>query len=478
MIAIYPRVSTQEQAMNGYSIDEQIDRMTKYSDAMGWKIYKVYTDAGYSGANTDRPALQEMIKDIKAGKVDRVLVYKLDRLSRSQKDTLYLIEDVFLANNCDFVSMSENFDTSTPFGRAMIGILAVFAQLEREQIKERLKMGKDARAKLGKFHGGKSVPIGYEYIDGELVTNEYEKMQIVEAFTMYSNGASIHKIIKTFDDAGYTHKYGKWIDKTMRAVLKQRTYLGEINYKGEWHKGSHEAFISEELYNKVNSMIEAKNKQYVKHNRRLGLASSYLTGYLECGCCGSKYAKKTMKHKSKVHPDIIYEYPQYICYSRMKSKPTLIKDPNCKNKNWPMHELDNIVFGEIRKLSLDPEYYHEVKDHEETDNRIDVIKAEINNIDSQISRLMDLYTVGQVPLDLLQDKMHGLTDKKNKLSNEIDKILDDKKEILSHEKTLEIVNSFDDILNRQDLDEIRTAIGILIDKIVIDGNDITIHWNF
>ena len=148
-VALLARVSTQEQAINGHSIGEQIERMHKYCDAMGWTVYKEYTDAGYSGANTDRPALQRMIRDIKAGKINKVLVYKLDRLSRSQKDTLYLIEDVFLANNTDFVSMSENFDTSTPFGRAMIGILAVFAQLEREQIKERMQMGKEARAKEG-----------------------------------------------------------------------------------------------------------------------------------------------------------------------------------------------------------------------------------------------------------------------------------------------------------------------------------------
>lgn len=91
LIGLYPRVSTQEQAVNGHSIDEQIERMQKYCEAMGWTVYKVYTDAGYSGADTNRPALQRMIKDVKAGRIDKVLVYKLDRLSRSQKDTLMLM---------------------------------------------------------------------------------------------------------------------------------------------------------------------------------------------------------------------------------------------------------------------------------------------------------------------------------------------------------------------------------------------------
>ena len=140
MIALYERVSTEKQDREGHSIPEQKERLEKYCSVYGWKDFAHYTDAGFSGAKTDRPALNKLLEDIEKGRVKKVLVYKLDRLSRSQKDTLWLIEDKMLANDCDFVSISENFDTSTPLGRAMIGILAVFAQLEREQIKERMSM--------------------------------------------------------------------------------------------------------------------------------------------------------------------------------------------------------------------------------------------------------------------------------------------------------------------------------------------------
>ena len=122
-VAVYPRVSGHEQEDN-YSIPEQIDRMKKYCAARDWQIHKIYTDSGFSGASLDRPGLQAMIKDAKDKKIDMVLVYKLDRLSRSQKDTLYLIEDVFEASDVHFASMTENFDTSTPFGKAILGILA------------------------------------------------------------------------------------------------------------------------------------------------------------------------------------------------------------------------------------------------------------------------------------------------------------------------------------------------------------------
>ena len=118
--ACYVRVSTDNQLEN-YSIEEQTDRLKAYCKAKDIQIVKIYTDGGYSGGNVNRPALQQMLQDIGKGLIDSVIVYKLDRLSRSQKDTLMLIEDCFLAKNVDFVSVNENFDTSTPIGRAMIG---------------------------------------------------------------------------------------------------------------------------------------------------------------------------------------------------------------------------------------------------------------------------------------------------------------------------------------------------------------------
>lgn len=120
---------------------------------------------------------------------------------------MHLIEDVFMVNNIDFISMNENFDTSTPLGRAMIGILSVFAQLERDQIKERMGMGKEARAKEGKWQGGSTVPVGYEYdiASGQLVINEYEAIQVREVFNMVLAGVPYKTIAETLTDKGYTY---------------------------------------------------------------------------------------------------------------------------------------------------------------------------------------------------------------------------------------------------------------------------------
>ena len=476
-IALLARVSTQEQAINGHSIGEQVERMRDYCKAMGWNVFKEYIDAGFSGANTDRPALQRMIRDIKAGKIDKVLVYKLDRLSRSQKDTLELIEDVFLANNTDFVSMSENFDTSTPFGRAMIGILAVFAQLEREQIKERMMMGKLARSKQGKYLGNENDPIGYDYIDGELIPNEYEKMLVNRVFEMYAQGMSPKKIAEKLNESGLHHKYGEWIEKTVYNVIKRKTYIGKVPYGGDWYDGIHEPIISEELFYKCQEINERKYKEHKERNRRLGRANSYLGGYLVCKHCGGKFAKNRMSYKSPRNGHVYY-YDKYICYSRSKRTKHLIKDPNCKNKIWKMEELDNIVFDEIKKLATDPEYIKTIKDNRPQDERPSIINAEIGKIDDKLEKLMDLYLADDLPRDILQERTNALKEQKAKLEQELEKIENENKKRLSHKEAMQIVESFSEILERRDFDEIRATIGTLIDYIEVDNDDITIHWNF
>ena len=206
--ALYIRVSTLEQAQEGYSVGEQKERLIAYCKAQDWLIADVYVDGGYTGSNIKRPGIQKLISE--TDKFDLVLVYKLDRLSRSQRDTLYLIEEVFLPNKVDFISMQESFDTSSPFGKAMIGLLAVFAQLEREQIKERTWMGRVARAKAGLYHGGGKIPIGYDYVEGHLVVNPYEAEQVQKIYDWYLAGASLKTIADRLQAAGYTNKYSSY----------------------------------------------------------------------------------------------------------------------------------------------------------------------------------------------------------------------------------------------------------------------------
>ena len=455
-VGLYCRVSTQEQALNGHSIDEQIDRMTKYCNAMEWEIAGTYTDAGFSGASTERPALQKLIKEIKT--LDKVLVYKLDRLSRSQKDTLMLIEDVFLKNNTDFVSMTENFDTSTPFGKAMIGILAVFAQLEREQIKERMTMGQVARAKQGKFHGSAIIPVGYDYIDGELIVNEYEKIQVQKVFELYAQGFSPWEINQQLTD--FTRKGKPWHVKEIRDVLERKTYLGYVKFQGQWYKGTHEPLITQELFDQVQEIRKQKRIAHTDYTRRDGRANSYLGGFLICANCGGKYSKSM--HKKK---DGVYNY--YVCNSRSKHSRMLVKDASCKNKNWRMEELDNIIFNEIKKLAISSEFESQIGKYN-SDNS--AISKEIAKLDNQIDKLIDLYAIGNIPQDVLQKKIFDLARKKTTLES--------KKNDHDPESTIDLIHSFSDILELGDFREIRSVISSLIQHIELDGENVHIHWNF
>jgi len=475
MIALYCRVSTREQTKEGYSIGEQQERLKNYCAAMNWKKYKLYVDGGYSGGNMERPALKNLISDIKKGLVEKVVVYKLDRLSRSQKDSLVLIEDVFLKNNVDFISMSENFDTSTAFGRAMVGILSVFAQLEREQIKERMIMGIEARAKEGKYCGSCS-PVGYDYIDGELKINDFEALQVKEAFELTLEGLSPYKVADILNKKGYRTKFGIWSEYRVRWVVRSPLYIGRVKYSGEYFDGIHEPIVSEELFNDVQNYLEKRAAENAKCNYCAGKATTYLGGFLICAHCGGKYSKQLQLSKKADGTYLRYYY--YICQSRSKKKKSQVKDPNCKNKNWNIEKLTNIIFDEIRKLSLDPNYFEEVREVSIQEDKKNILVAEIEKIDGQLSGIMDLYVFDNIPMKTLEEKTNALNEQRLKLEQELEGLQEQRLDKLSKEEAEEIFQNFDDIIKRADFQEIRSVLSALIEKIVLDGENIEIHWRF
>lgn len=460
MIALYARVSTQEQAVKGFSIDEQVERMKNFCNSKEWKSFQIYKDAGFSGASTDRPALQKMIRDIKKGLINVVLVYKLDRLSRSQKETLTLIDDIFLANNCDFISLNENFDTSSPLGRAMIGILAVFAQLEREQIKERIEMGKDARAKKGLITNPSRIPTGYSFINGQLVVNEFEKMQIVQIFNDYLSGMTPRQIADKLNKAGMLRKGSEWMPASVRYILESKTYLGYIRFNNKWFKADHESIIDEATFEKAQRLKMKRSMDY-KHDQRGHRITSYLGGLMVCDKCGMKYSKISRNYKDK-------KYFYYACDSRAEKV--------CGNKRWKMQSLDNLIFEEIKKLAINPlptpEPTHANQD------KLTVLSSKIGDIDKQLGNLIDLYTVDTLPMEILQAKIRKLNSQRMNLEKEYDRIEEENRHNLSKGDVETLVASFDAVLNKGSFDEIRAILNELIEKIVIDGKNITIHWSF
>ena len=444
--ACYVRVSTDNQLEN-YSIEEQPDRLKAYCKAKDIQIVKIYTDGGYSGGNVNRPALQQMLQDIDKGLIDSVIVYKLDRLSRSQKDTLMLIEDCFLAKNVDFVSVNENFDTSTPFGRAMIGILSVFAQLEKDQITERFTMGRIGRAKNGYFHGGGNAPTGYDYIDGELVINDYEAIQVKDLYNRFLKGYSIHNCWQYMQQ-----KYGGWSNEvSVRNVLKNELYIGKVKFKGVAYQGNHQPIISEETFRQVQDLFNSSRRASDTFKRSPFKASTLLSSLVYCGKCGARFHG---------------EHGNYSCYSRTKGDKKYIVDPNCKNKKWKIEELDRLVLDYIMRLD-----FSKLKSGHPVPVPVTDYSIRLNEIDKQIGKLIDLYQVSGIPIETIQEKMDALNKEKEALLN------------ISKPKNVpvttlaEMITAQDTLMSLSDagsLDEKRACLTMIIDRIIIDDDNVNI----
>lgn len=447
LVACYVRVSTENQLEN-YSIDEQIDRLRAYCKAKDFDVYKMYVDGGYSGGNLNRPALKELLNDIDEKKVNMVIVYKLDRLSRSQKDTLNLIEDKFLAHDVNFLSVAENFDTSTAFGRAMIGILSVFAQLEKEQITERFIMGRIGRSKAGLYHGGPKAPTGYDYIDGKLVVNEFKAMQIREIYKKFECGYSINHIREYMDK-----KYSGWSNHSLiLKVLRNSVYIGKVKFKGVEYEGLHEAIISESEYKKVQELLSER-----RHDTERGVfkAGYLLSGLLFCAKCSSKYSAN---------------HGYYKCYSRSKSNKKCIKDPNCKNKNWDINKLDSIIIRLITNLKIDNQEVEKflLNDIKEFKGLQDYEEKRLKEIDNQINRLIDLYQMNCLDTKALSERLETLQAEKCILERRND----DKKRSIKLDSEL----NFGKVFEIGSLQEQRVLVKSLIESIEIDEDVITIKW--
>ena len=376
--ALYIRVSTTRQEQEGYSIPLQKDRMIAYCRAKGWAVAGVFIDPGHSGSSLERPGITALMDGVEAGKFDVVLVYKLDRLSRSQRDTLFLIEDVFMANNTDFVSMQESFDTSSIYGRAMLGVLSVFAQMERETIAERTLMGRAGRAEDGYWHGGGTDPIGYDYIDGELVINEEEAAQVREVYNLFAAGYSVSEICRRMD--GHRTKHGNWSHtSTVGNVLDNPLYAGTVHFDGVRGPGRHAPLVSPELDRKVKA-----RRSRIKRAEAAGDSAFLLTGMIYCGCCGARYFPNRRPNGKVV----------YSCHSRAKKNKKMVRDPGCKAPHIPVDELDAMVTAEVLTLAADPSQVDEIiKKRAAVEGGSNVaagVSEELERLDAEIGRLMDL----------------------------------------------------------------------------------------
>ena len=473
-VAIYVRVSTTNQAEEGYSIDEQKDKLTSYCDIKDWNIYEIYTDGGFSGSNTERPALEQLIRDAERKKFDTVLVYKLDRLSRSQKDTLFLIEDIFIKNGIEFLSLQENFDTSTPFGKAMIGLLSVFAQLEREQIKERMQLGKLGRAKSGKSMMWGRTSYGYDYQKetGSLTINPAQSLVVKYIFERYLAGRSITKLRDDLNEK-YPKEIG-WNYRAVRGILSNPVYCGYNQYKGQLFPGEHESIISEDVYNRTQEELKIRQRIAAeKTNPRPFQAKYMLSGLAQCGYCGAPL-KLLMGMVRKDGTRFI----RYECHQRhpRKTKGVTVYNNNvkCDSGFYEKDALENYVLTEISKLQDDTGYLDKIfsGDNAETIDR-ESYKKQIEELSKKLSRLNDLYIDDRITLEELQSKSAEFISMRATLETELendpalrrDKRKADMRELLNAEKVFSM-----------DYERQKILVRGIINKVQVTADKVVIRW--
>jgi len=450
-IALYIRVSTDAQ-VDGYSIDVQKDKLTAYVKSVfdNPESVTMYIDGGHTGANLDRPRMTDLIRDIGNGMITHVIVLKLDRLSRSQRDTLYLIEDVFTPNNVSFISVNESFNTSTPFGRMALSILSAFAQMERETIYERTRSGMKKRVEDGYWPGGGMTPFGYDYDQeaGYLIPNK-DADTVRQMYELYLSGYSEGTIARKFNI-----KY----DRLVHQILTRKSNTGIIVYNGEEYPGRHEAIISLETYNKTMKIMKERSaKKLVTKTKHL------LTGLFECGICGAKMRYQTWNTGHKI-----------MCYSQQTSKPYLRKSTCCDNLRLDSKLVESAVLDDIFSMT------DEVPDNEQdsTDKKnkgtLEVLTDMRTIAENKLKRLYNLFAEGAD--DCLLETINELRAEIETLNKSIDEEIEKNNkfaEAVSVQQQFKGLRNTWEVMSNEDR---ITAIRAIIEKVVITKEKINIVY--
>ena len=342
--AVYTRKSSEEGLEQEFnSLDAQREACEAYvtsQKAEGWLLVDDrYDDGGFSGGTLERPALKRLMRDIEARRVDIVVVYKIDRLSRALMDFSKLVE-VFDRNEVTFVSVTQSFNTTTSMGRLTLNILLSFAQFEREVIGERIRDKFTASRRRGIWMGG-WTPLGYDVKNRKLIINEPEARIVQSMFLRFARGTPPQQLIEQLAKEGALNKNGKPIDKGyLYRILHNRVYLGEAVHKGTPYPGEHEPIIERDLWDQVHALIKAPPLARAK--RPLGRSPSLLKGLL-FGPTGGALTPAHTRKRGK-----LYRY--YVSTD-------VIRTGICAStiRRVPAGDIESVVLAQIRRLLQSPE---------------------------------------------------------------------------------------------------------------------------
>lgn len=352
--AIYTRKSTNEGADQDFtSLDNQRESAENYIASQkhqGWiAIPEKYDDFGFTGANMERPALERLLNDVNSGNVNCVVVYKVDRLSRSLLDFTSLL-NMFEQHNVTFVSITQHFNTNNSMGRLTLNILLSFAQFEREIISERTRDKIAGARKRGKFTGGRA-PLGYDYDskNKKLVVNLKEARLVKKLFNLYISERSLLTTAQKLNEEDYKTK--TWTRKGNPAggvpftklnvdyMLRNVLYIGKVRYKDEIFNGEQEAIISDDLFNKVQEIAKENRQETKKKWEKSG--GGLLSKLFRCEHCDAAMVYNYAYKKN-------YKYRYYMCHKVTKSG-----FASCPTKTIAAQNCENTILDCLQKITTD-----------------------------------------------------------------------------------------------------------------------------
>jgi site-specific DNA recombinase len=482
--AIYTRKSTEEGLDQEFNtLDAQRESGEAYIKSQqheGWQcIPDSYDDGGFTGGNMDRPALGRLIADIEAGHVDCVIVYKVDRLSRSLLDFARMLE-VFEQHNVAFVSVTQQFNTTTSMGRLMLNVLLSFAQFEREIISERTRDKIAATRRKGKWTGGMPI-LGYD-VDprgSKLLVNEDEANRVRKIFELYLEHHSLIAVITELDKRGWAGKLwttrkghergGKPLTKaSLHRLLTNVTYIGRLRYKDEVHEGEHMAIVDTDIWQQVQALLA--------RNGRTGGAAvrnkygALLKGILRCGPCG---CAMTPTHSTK-NGNKRYRY--YVCTTAQKRGWHA-----CPSKSIPAGEIEQFVVDQIRCIGRDPALAREtiVWAGSQSQNQIKELEAEQSGLNRDLARWGgevgklvpqippdDTDTLATARLADLQEQIRGAERRGVEIREQVLALSHD---IITERDVTEAMAAFDPIWESLTPREQARLVHLLVERVDYDG---------
>lgn len=485
---LYLRVSTELQAqVRDGSLDTQESRLKSYiqsrnSAKQEWKVHEVYREEGKSGKNTQRPELQRMIADVMTGRIDIVLCTKLDRITRSLPD-FYGLHKIFKENDAEFITLEENFDTSTPTGKAMLNISLVFAELEREQTSSRTKEKMQWRAEQGLWNGGQIL--GYDLVEGRLVPNQEEGDLVRLMFNKYLELGSVHQLKKFLNENGYRMKKytsrrgqerggNKFYHATLNSLLQNPIYIGKIRYNEDLYDGQHEGIVDEDIFHQVQHIL-CTHAQRRTNFRKKTKHAFILLGLVKCGFCGSYMTSKYCKGSRGLR--FYYQCTKNSHHGKKE----------CNMKYVPAEQLEGIIIEKLKQMSVDKNLLDEIvaKANSSSTERIAEVEKEKRALENKLqpmSRQLDNYVkaiekgfgINKTVLNKMQDLEHN----KEQLESHIAELANDvatlKKQKLDAETMEESLVRFSQIVEVATPEEKKSLIPRIIDSVIYKQGEIKI----